>query len=81
MNAISLLQTQKAFLKMAQKSIHGLKKIFYETESQTESKPAELGQTARFSQLSSFVIDVLNRTQKESVQNVDLRACLKMQKI
>mgnify|MGYP001162341503 FL=1 len=72
MNAISHLQTQKAFLKMAQKSIHGLKKIFNETENQIETKLSEPDQSARFSELSSLVIDALNRARKESTQNGDL---------
>jgi hypothetical protein len=71
MNAISLLQTKRAFLKMALKSIHGLKKIFNESEKQVETELSEPDQSARFSELSSFVIGVLNRTGQESANNGD----------
>jgi len=71
MNAISLLQTKRVFLKIAQKSIHGLKKIFNESEKQVETELNESDQSARFSELSSFVIGVLNRTGQESSNNGD----------
>jgi len=71
MNAISLLQTKRAFLKMAQKSIHGLKKIFNKSEKQVETELSEPDQSPRFSELSSFVIGVLNRTGQESANNGD----------
>lgn len=69
MNAISLLQTKRAFLKMAQKSIHGLKKIFNESEKQVVTELSEPDQSAKFSELSSFVIGVLNRMGQERVNN------------
>ena len=72
MNAISLLQTQMAFLKLAQKSIHGLRKIFNETENQIGTELGEPDNYEKFSELSSFVIDVLNRTRTESAHNGEL---------
>ena len=69
MNAISLLQTKKTFLKMAQKSIHGLKKIFNESDKQVETELSEPDQSAKFSELSSFVIGVFNRMGQERANN------------
>ena len=69
MNAISLLQTKTAFLKMAQKLIHGLKKIFNESKKQLETELSEPDRSARFSELSSFVIGVFNRMRQERANN------------
>ena len=54
---------------MAQKSIHGLKKIFNESEEQLETELSEPDQSARFSELSSFVIGVFNRMRQERANN------------
>ena len=56
---------------MALKSVHGLKKIFSELEKQVETELSEPDQSPRFSELSSFVIGVLNRTGQESANNGD----------
>ena len=69
MNAISLLQTKRTFLKMAQKSIHGLKQIFNESEKQVATELSEPDQSAKFSELSSFVIGVFNRMGQERANN------------